>query len=198
LHFSNPTHTVCPYKTDTFRSQSQFDNVEYPGNATAVAKRRLLGFGGGGGDGMSRAEFAARGDRWSLPHRRLLLENGPQRRRQGRNGRKLLQTDLNTILTAVQALAVKQSNIDTNVAAVQQAQAIANQDANDHHSDTALETIIKAGFDDLKKGTDSLSASLEEILAKQQQALAAAQESLAIQVRPDGAFPNPTHRPFYL
>jgi hypothetical protein len=172
--------------------------VEYPGNATAVAKRRLLGFGGGGGDGMSRAEFAARGDRWSLPHRRLLLENGPQRRRQGRNGRKLLQTDLDTILTAVQALAVKQSNIDTNVAAVQQAQAIANQDANDHHSDTALETIIKAGFDDLKKGTDSLSASLEEILAKQQQALAAAQESLAIQVRPDGAFPNPTHRPFYL
>jgi hypothetical protein len=94
-----------------------------------------------------------------------------------------LQTDLDTILTAVQDLSVKQSQLDTNVQSVKDAQAIANQDAEQHHSDTSLETIIKAGFDDLKKGTDSLSTSLEEILAKQQQALAAAQESLAIQER---------------
>ena len=162
------------------RRTAQFDNVEYPANVSS-ASRKLLSVGFG--DDLSSAEFAARGDRWSVPHRRHLLENGPARRRQGPNSRRLLQTDLDTILTAVQDLSVKQSQLDTNVQSVKDAQAIANQDAEQHHSDTSLETIIKAGFDDLKKGTDSLSTSLEEILAKQQQALAAAQESLAIQER---------------
>ena len=75
------------------------------------------------------------------------------------------------------------SNLDTKVDSVRTAQAVANQEAQQHHADTSLETIIRAGFDDLKRGTDSLSSSLDEILAKQQQALAAAQESLQIQER---------------
>ena len=119
---------------------------------------------------------------WAAPHRRRLLENGPGRRRAG-GGRSLLQTDTDTILEAVQALSLKQDALDTKVEAVKSNQALANQEANEHHADASLENIIKAGFDDLKKGTDSLSASLEEILAKQQQALAAAQESLQIQER---------------
>ena len=112
---------------------------------------------------------------------------GPTRRgaRPGLGRRRLLQsqTDLDDILAAVQDLSTRQSNLDTKVDSVRTAQAVANQEAQQHHADTSLETIIRAGFDDLKRGTDSLSSSLDEILAKQQQALAAAQESLQIQER---------------
>ena len=158
---------------------AQFDNVVYPVNETAASGRRLLANGG-----VSVEDAMAISTRvpWAAPHRRHLLENGPGRRRAG-GGRRLLQADLDTILTAVQELSTKQDDIDTKINSVKSNQALANQQATEHHSDTALENIIKAGFDDLKKGTDSLSASLEEILAKQQQALAAAQESLAIQER---------------
>ena len=158
---------------------AQYDNVVYPVNETAASGRRLLAHGG-----VSVEDAVATSARvpWAAAHRRHLLEKGPGRRRAG-GGRRLLEADLETILTAVQDLSTKQSNIDTKIENVKSAQALANQQANEHHSDQSLENIIKAGFDDLKRGTDSLSASLEEILAKQQQALAAAQESLAIQER---------------
>ena len=158
----------------------QFDNVIYPApNQTAASGRRLLAHGG-----VALEDSMAMSARvpWAAPHRRRLLENGPGRRRAG-GGRSLLQTDTDTILEAVQALSLKQDALDTKVEAVKSNQALANQEANEHHADASLENIIKAGFDDLKKNTDSLSASLEEILAKQQQALAAAQESLQIQER---------------
>ena len=156
-----------------------FDTVVYPVNETAASGRRLLARGG-----VSAAHAAAASSRvpWSTPHRRRLLERGPGRRRPG-GGRRLLETDLDTILAAVRSLSTKQDEMDVKIDNVKSAQAYANQQANQHHDDTALQDVIKAGFDDLKKGTDSLSASLEEILDKQKRALAAAQESLAIQER---------------
>jgi len=169
---------------DVCENPAQFDNVVYPVNTTAVSGRKLLAHGG-----ESVEDALARSSKtdWAASHRRRLLESGPSTARRGNKGRsprrQLLATDLDAILTAVQDLATKQRTIDTNIASVRAAQNVANSNAEKHHSDTSLETIIKAGFDDLKKGTDSLSTSLEEILAKQQQALASAQESLSIQLR---------------
>lgn len=90
---------------------------------------------------------------------------------------------LTSILDSVKALSTTQTALDTKIEQVKTSQQLQAQEAADHHADTSLETIIKAGFDDMKRGQDALGASLEEILAKQQQALAAAQESLLIQQR---------------
>ena len=179
-------HCVCEVCT----RMEQFDNVVYPSNWTG-SNRKLLAHPGSDATSGAALEAPRRPvSDWAAPHRRHLLEvapfrHGPRFTPQRRNGRRLSQTqaDLDSILSAVQDLAVKQTNLDAKVDSVKSAQALANQEAELHHSDTTLETIIRAGFDDLKRGTDSLSASMEEILAKQQQALASAQESLAIQQR---------------
>ena len=167
-------HCTC----EMCERMEQFDNVIYPSNYTGIAGRRLL----------EEQEPRAPRD-WSAPHRAHWDARGPTRRgaRPGLGRRRLLQsqTDLDDILAAVQDLSTRQSNLDTKVDSVRTAQAVANQEAQQHHADTSLETIIRAGFDDLKRGTDSLSSSLDEILAKQQQALAAAQESRQIQERPN-------------
>ena len=80
---------------------------------------------------------------------------------------------LTSILDSVKALSTTQTALDTKIEQVKTSQQLQAQEAADHHADTSLETIIKAGFDDMKRGQDALGASLEEILAKQQQALAA-------------------------
>ena len=161
----------------------QYDNVDYPLTGTdpentdtcanAASRRKLLQ------EGAQVAESVR-----SHIHR-IHRENHRSRANvYGRHGRHLLQEDqLTEILDSVQSLATTQTALDNKIEQVKTSQQLQAQEASEHHADNSLETIIKSGFDDMKRGQDSLGASLEEILAKQQQALASAQESLLIQQR---------------
>ena len=135
---------------ETCARMEQFDNAVYPSNWTGSNRKLLAHPGSDATSGEARPVSD-----WAAPHRRHLLEvapfrHGPRFTPQRRAGRRLSQTqaDLDSILSAVQDLAVKQTNLDAKVDSVKSAQALANQEAELHHSDTTLETIIRAGFDD--------------------------------------------------
>ena len=153
------SHCVCPVCSVT----NQFANVIYPKGYTG--RRKLL-----------EHEYVDAGDVGDVAAAPKYDFTAPYRRR-------LQAATLDSIQTAISTLTTKQTSLDTAITTIQTTQTNANVQANAHHADTALDTLITRGFTDVNNANAALQTTMNTILSKQQLALDKVTESLAIQQR---------------